>query len=54
MLTEMQQTQVVPKRSHDEVADLVWIAPGLNDLSRIWVRKPRLVSSEKHGGMHRS
>jgi hypothetical protein len=50
----MQQTQVVPKRSHDKVADLVRIAPGFNDLSRIWVLKPRLVSSKKHSGMHRS
>jgi hypothetical protein len=54
MLAEMQQTQVVPKRSHDEVAGLVWIAAGFNDLSRIWVRKPGLASPEKHSGMHRS
>jgi hypothetical protein len=54
MLTEMQQSQIVPKPSHDKVADLVWIASGLNDLSGIWVREPRLASSEKHSGMHRS
>jgi len=53
MLTEMQQTQVVPKRSHDKVADLVWIAPGFNGLSRIWVRKLCLDSSEEQRGMHR-